>query len=69
MITRLCMKQYVPKLYKIYINDDPELTLAHFKTMSNLAKLGFVLKVAQISGERLQDHWSSGFFLIKTLIR
>ena len=39
----LCMEQYVLKLYKVYINDDPELTLTHFKTMSNLAKLGFVL--------------------------
>ena len=26
----------------VYINDDPELTLAHFKTISNLAKLVFV---------------------------
>ena len=39
MIMKLCMEQYVLKLYKVYINDDPELTLAHFKTMSNLAKL------------------------------
>ena len=39
MIMKLCMEQYVLKLYKVYINDDPELTLTHFKTMSNLAKL------------------------------
>ena len=26
------------KLYKVYINYDPELTLTHFKTMSNLVK-------------------------------
>ena len=45
MIMKLCMEQYVLKLYKVYINDDPELTLTHFKTMSNLAKLGFVLTV------------------------
>ena len=46
MIMKLCMEQYiyVLKLYKIYINDDPELTLTHFN-MSNLAKLGFVLTV------------------------
>ena len=45
MIMKLCMEQYVLKLYKVYINDDPELTLTHFKTMSNLAKLVFVLTV------------------------
>ena len=33
------------KLYKVYINDDPVLTLTHFNTMSNLAKLVFVHKV------------------------
>ena len=38
MIMKLCMEQYVLKLYKVYINDDPELTLAQFKTMSNFAK-------------------------------
>ena len=56
MIMKLCMEQYVLKLYKVYINDDPALNLTHFKTMSKLLKLVF----AQISGERLQDHWSSG---------
>ena len=45
MIMKLDMEQYVLKLY-IYINDDPELTLTHFKTMSNFAKLVFVLTVA-----------------------
>ena len=45
MIMKLCMEQYVLKLYKVNINDDPELTLTHFKTMSNLAKLVFVLTV------------------------
>ena len=33
------------KLYKVYINDDSELTLTHFKTMPNVAKLIFVLIV------------------------
>ena len=47
MIMKLCMEQYVPKLYKVYINDDPELIMTHFKTMSNFAKLGFVLSVGQ----------------------
>ena len=45
MIMKLCMEQYVLKLYKIYINDDTELTLTHFKTMSKSAKLVFVLTV------------------------
>ena len=31
---------------QVYINDDPELTLTDFKTMSNFAKLVFVLTVA-----------------------
>ena len=45
MIMKLCMEQYALKLYKVYINDDPDLTLTHFKTMSDLAKLDFVLTV------------------------
>ena len=68
MLMLLCMEQYVIKLYKVYINDDPELILTHFKTMSNLAKLGFVLTVGpelyQVRVYRtLQDHWSSGILL------
>ena len=43
MIMKLGMEQYVLKLYKVYINNDPELTLTHFKAMSNFAKLVFVL--------------------------
>ena len=39
------MGHYVLKLYKVYINDDPVLTLTHCNTMSNLAKLVFVHKV------------------------
>ena len=45
MIMKLGMEQYVLKLYKVYINDDRELTLTHFKTMSKLAELVFVLTV------------------------
>ena len=56
MIMKLGMEQYVLKLYKVYINDYPELTLTYFTTMSNLAELVFVL----IVGEHLQDHLSSG---------
>ena len=46
MIMKLCMEQYVLKLYKVYINDDPELALTHFTTMSIYAKLVLVLTVA-----------------------
>ena len=44
---KLGMEHYVLKLYKVYIciNDDPELTLTHFMTISNFAKLVFVLIV------------------------
>ena len=45
MFIKLGIRHYVLKLYKVYINDDPELTLTHFNTMSNLAKLVFVHKV------------------------
>ena len=38
------MEQYVIKLFKVCINDDPELTLTHFKIMSNLAKLVLYLQ-------------------------
>ena len=39
-ILKLDMEYYVLKLYKVYINDDPELTLAYFTTMSNLENGG-----------------------------
>ena len=42
MIMKLGMEHYVLKLYRVYINDDTELTLTYFMTMSNLAKLVFV---------------------------
>ena len=42
------------------LNNDLELSLTRFKTMSKLAKLVFILTVGPDTGERLQDHWSSG---------
>ena len=37
MILKLDMEHYVVlKLCKVHINDDPELTLTYFTTMSNL---------------------------------
>ena len=45
MIMKLVIEHYVLKLYKVYINDDPVSNLTHFTTMSNLAKLVFVIVV------------------------
>ena len=45
MLMKLGMEHYVLKLYKCYINDDPEMTMTHFKTMTNLANFVFVLIV------------------------
>ena len=56
MIMKLGMEHYKLKLYKLYINDAPELTFTYFTTMSILEKLVFVL----YSRPRYQDHWSSG---------
>ena len=42
MILKLAMKHYVLRLYKFYINDDPELTLTYSTTMSNMEKLVYV---------------------------
>ena len=36
-------EHYKRKVYNVYINDDPGLTLNHCKTMSNLVKVVFVL--------------------------
>ena len=46
MFMKLGMEQYALKLYKVYINDEPELTLTYFKAISNFAKLVFELTVA-----------------------
>ena len=44
------------------VNDDPGVTLTYFKSRTNFPGfVCFVLYKATISGERLQDHWSSGF--------
>ena len=47
-------------VYIVYINDDPDLTSTYFTARSNLSKLLIVLIPDQLSGERLQEHWSSG---------
>ena len=43
MIMKLGMEHYVIKVFKVYINDEPKLTLTHFTT--HFAKLVFVLEV------------------------
>ena len=45
MIMKLGFEHNELNLYTVYINDDPELTLIYFTTMSNLEKLVFVLIV------------------------
>ena len=37
----------------------------HFFTIYFLGYVCFVLYKAKISGERLQDHWSSGFIILR----
>ena len=48
MIMKLGMGHYELNRYTVYINDDPELTLTYFTTMSNLAQLVFVLIVGPV---------------------
>ena len=45
MILKLAMEHYVLKLYKVYINDDPEFALTCFMTMSNFVNNVFILTV------------------------
>ena len=40
----------------------------HFFTIYFPGFVCFVLYLAKISGERLQDHWSSGFFKHTTIL-
>ena len=67
MIMKFCIEQYVLKLYKVNINDDPELTLTHFKTNVKFGETWFC-SMAQITGERLQDHWSSGLSSLNPIL-
>ena len=45
MIMKLGMEYYELKLYTVYRNDDPELTLTYFTAISNWTKLVFLLMV------------------------
>ena len=42
MILKLGMQHQVLKLYKVYINGDPGLTLTYFTAMSNLVTKAFL---------------------------
>ena len=42
------------QVYKVYINDDIELTLPYITALSNLFKLAYCTYTGP--GERLQDH-------------
>ena len=50
MILKLGLQHQGLKLYKVYINDDPELTLTYFTARSNLVAYTFEL------GKVLQSH-------------
>ena len=50
MILKLGMQQQVLKLYKVYINDDPGLTLIYFTARSNWVAYKFEW------GKLLQSH-------------
>ena len=44
MILKLGMYHWGLKLYKVYVNDDPGLTLTYFTARSNLVPYTFVLE-------------------------
>ena len=51
MIMKLGMEQYVFKIYKVYINDDLELNLTHFKDLnSTVAERGSVFGLMSPDG-------------------
>ena len=57
MIMKLGIEHYVLKLYKVYINDDPDLTMTYFTTMSKWRNMFLYLScfctLAKKSGEHL----------------
>ena len=55
MILKLGMEHYV-LIYNVFINDDPELTLIYFTTMSKLAEIVFVLTVASRPRYQVSDY-------------
>ena len=63
------MKHQAMELYIVCINHDPGMTLAFFTTLpwghlhAYYNSSQTISLVSQVSGERLQDHWSSGIDL------
>ena len=59
MILKRGMQHYELKLYKVYINDDPELT--YFTTVSNLAKMKctYGRPIYKMNVNRTIGQWSS----------
>ena len=68
MILKLSVDHQGLKVYKVYINDDPGLTLTYFTARSNLVEIAHCTS-DQYSGERLQDRWPSGYMKDSTLRR
>ena len=61
MIFHLGLHHRGLKVFKVSINDVPGLILTYFITRSNMVKICYCAEYqAQMSCERLQDHWSSG---------
>ena len=47
-------------LIKVYINDDPELTLTYFTTMSNLANLDLYIYICSMPRYQVSVYWTIG---------
>ena len=54
MILKYCMDHLGLKVYKVFINDDPELSLNFLRQGQILSKL-LILLAHQLLGEGLQD--------------
>ena len=60
MILKLCMQPRGLKLYKVYINDDPGLTLTYFTPRSNLVTYMYTVEWGKVlfkskNGKNLQQ--------------
>ena len=62
MIFKLGMKHWGLKLYKVYINDDPGLTLTYFTARSNWVICTFE------SGKLLQSHLMEEILQQRTIL-
>ena len=60
MVLKLGMDHRGLNFCRVSINDGPGMALTYLTARSNFVEIAYF---AQMSGERLQDHWSSGLFL------